>query len=206
MQLPDAAASVFGDRLELAARYERILGTRGVEWGLIGPREAGRLWERHVLNSVAVASAIPEGARVVDVGSGAGLPGIPLALARPDVTVTLLRRATFLSEAVAELGLDDQVTVIRGRAMLPGDKDPLAHHGTYDVVTSRAVAALPRLLDWCAPLLGRHGAVVALKGSTAQAEVDDAASALRRHGLTASVTTVLPYPDSEPTQLVICTR
>ena len=147
MRTPDAAASVFGDAVADAERYAAILASRGVEWGLIGPREVDRLWDRHLLNSLAVESAIPEGARVVDVGSGAGLPGVPLALARPDLTVTLLepllRRATFLEGVLAELDLGGRVRVVRGRAMGADARDAMAHHETYDAVTSRAVAPLP---------------------------------------------------------------
>ncbi|WP_415106694.1 16S rRNA (guanine(527)-N(7))-methyltransferase RsmG [Propioniciclava sp.] len=207
---PAVAASVFGDRLGLAERYAGILATRGVEWGLIGPREVGRLWDRHLLNSVAVASAIPAGVRVVDVGSGAGLPGIPLALARPDLSVTLLepllRRATFLTEAVDELGLGDRVRVVRGRAMGPDARDAMAHHDSYDAVTSRAVAPLPRLLDWCAPLLASSGVIVALKGASAADEVTDARAELKRYRLRASAESVSPYPGADPTWLVVCTR
>ncbi len=210
MQVPDAAASVFGDELARAGAYADLLATRGVEWGLIGPREVERIWERHVLNSVAVGHAIGPGASVVDVGSGAGLPGIPLALARPDLRVTLLepllRRATFLDGVVTELDLGDRVTVVRGRAVPDGDKDPLGHRGTYDVVTSRAVAPLPRLLAWCTPLLGRHGSIVALKGSSARAEVDAALTDLRRLGLVAEVVTVQPFEGADPTTLVVCSR
>lgn len=210
MQTPDAAASVFGGAVAVAERYVGILATRGVEWGLIGPREVDRLWDRHVLNSVAVASAIPEGARVVDVGSGAGLPGIPLALARPDLTVTLLepllRRATFLEGVVAELDLGDRVRVVRGRAMGGDARDTMAHHETYDAVTSRAVAPLPRLLGWSVPLLERSGVIVALKGANAAAEVADAAAELKRYRLKADAESVVPYPGADPTWRIICRR
>lgn len=184
-----AAGQVFGDQVGVAEEYAQLLATRGVEWGLIGPREVDRIWERHVLNSVAV-------------GSGAGLPGIPLALARPDVRVTLveplLRRANFLTEVVEELGLADRVAVVRGRA-----ED---HGATYDVVTARAVARLPKLLGWCAPLIGRRGRLIALKGASASDEVADASAELRRFRLTARVVTVRPYEGAEPTTLVICER
>ena len=134
--VPDGARELFGDAFDRACQYADILAGRGVEWGLIGPREQDRIWSRHILNSVAIASHIPQGASVVDVGSGAGLPGIPLALVRPDLRITLLeplqRRAAFLELAVAELGLGDRVSVVRARA-----ED---HHEVYDVVTCRAVA------------------------------------------------------------------
>ena len=123
MSVPDAAASVFRDELGRATAYADLLATRGLEWGLMGPREVDRIWDRHVLNSVAVGHAIAPGASVVDVGSGAGLPGIPLALARPDLRVTLLepllRRANFLTGGVEELGLGERDEVVRGRALGP---------------------------------------------------------------------------------------
>lgn len=197
-----AAAALFGDALGSAERYADLLATRGVERGLIGPREAGRVWERHVLNSVAVARHVSQDALVVDVGSGAGLPGIPLTLARPDARVTLLepllRRATFLSEVVDELGLADRVRVVRARA-----ED---HRERYDVVTARAVAPLPRLVTWCAPLIATHGVLVALKGDSAATELRDAAADLRRAGLRGHVETVQVHPDVEPTHLVVCSR
>lgn len=200
MTTPDAAASVFGEALGAAEHYVDILAGRGVEWGLIGPRETDRLWERHVLNSVAVSDVVPQGSTVIDVGSGAGLPGIPLALARPDLMVTLLepllRRVNFLELAVAELGLGSRVRVVRGRA-----ED---HGSTYDAVVSRAVAPLPRLLGWCVPLLAAGGRIVALKGESADEEVQRSAKDLRKYGLGARVRTVVPYPGAEPTRLVVC--
>ena len=149
---PEVARSVFGPALADAERYVARLATDGVTRGLIGPREVPRLWERHILNSAAVADAVPAGARVVDVGSGAGLPGIPLALARPDLRLTLLepmaRRVEFLEEVVTDLGAPWRV--VRGRAE---ERSVRAAVGTVDVVTARAVAALPRLVAWCRGLL-----------------------------------------------------
>src|SRR5919202_3232006 len=134
----NAAAEVFGDRLDQASRYVDILLNRGIEWGLVGPREGPRLWERHILNSAALSDLVPQGSSVADVGSGAGLPGIPLAILRPDLRVDLveplLRRVTFLTQAVDELGITDRVTVVRARA-----ED---HRGAYDVVVARALAPL----------------------------------------------------------------
>lgn len=199
MSTPDAAASVFGERLPLAESYAAILAGRAVEWGLIGPRESERVWDRHILNSVAVAAEIGPDARVIDVGSGAGLPGIPLALARPDLKVTLLepllRRANFLTLAVEELGLEDRVTVVRARA-----ED---HRGRYDVVTCRAVAPLPRLVGWTRHLFGPDGSLVALKGESAVREVADAASELRRANLRGRVEQVQVVPDADPTYLLV---
>ncbi|SFB30440.1 16S rRNA (guanine527-N7)-methyltransferase [Nocardioides alpinus] len=163
------------DRLDLAARYTDLLATEGVLRGLIGPREAPRLWDRHVLNSAVLAEVVPEGASVCDIGTGAGLPGLVVAIARPDVQMTLveplLRRTTFLDEVVDELGLE-HVTVVRGRA------EELHGAATFDVVTSRAVAPLERLLGWSMPLVAPTGALVAMKGQSIHEEIASAAAAL----------------------------
>ncbi|WP_323792044.1 16S rRNA (guanine(527)-N(7))-methyltransferase RsmG [Nocardioides sp.] len=176
---PAEARGVFADRLALAERYAQLLATDGVVRGLIGPREAPRLWERHLLNCAVLEEVIAPEATVCDIGSGAGLPGIVLAIARPDLTITLveplLRRTTFLEEVVAELGLD-RVSVVRSRA------DALQGKSTFDVVTSRAVAALPKLVDWSMPLVAPHGEMIALKGGSAADEVAEAASDLTRRG------------------------
>ena len=168
---------------------------------MIGPREAARVWDRHILNSIAVAELIPPEATVIDVGSGAGLPGIPLAILRDDLRVTLLepllRRSTFLGEAIATLNLGDRVRVVRARA-----ED---HDQTYDVVVSRALAPLDRLLGWCAPLRRRSGVILALKGQTAAAEVDQAKPVLRRLRLRADVRFLRPHPDAAPATVVIVT-
>jgi len=169
--VPPEARAVFGPAVDAAIEYARLLATEGAVRGLIGPREVPRLWDRHLLNSAAIASLVPPGARVVDVGSGAGLPGIPLALARPDLTVTLLeplaRRVAFLTECVDRLGLD-RVTVVRGRA----EEGPIRRElGGADVVTARAVAPLDKLAGWCLPLLRPGGLLLAMKGSTAAAEL-----------------------------------
>ncbi len=193
-----AGEDLFGDRFELVNRYVDILGSRGIPWGLIGPREGERLWDRHVLNSVAPADLLPVGATMADVGSGAGLPGIPLAILRPDLEVTLveplLRRAAFLTEAVQELGLEGRVAVVRARA-----ED---HHGRYDAVVSRALAPLPRLLSWCGPLRKADGVILALKGRSAQDELTAAAREVRQHGLIGTVLTVRAHPGVEPTTVV----
>lgn len=167
---PPAAAKCFGDRLGLAARYAEMLATDGVERGLVGPREAERIWERHLLNSAAVESLIADGATVIDVGSGAGLPGIPLALARPDIHVILLepmlRRTTFLQQAVEELGIDARV--VRGRAE---DRAVRAQLMGADVVVCRAVAGLDKVAEWTLPLLRPGGTLLAIKGDRAEEEV-----------------------------------
>lgn len=166
---PDVAAVVFGGGLALAEQYAELLATGAIERGLIGPREADRIWDRHLLNCAVVGELVPQGARVVDVGSGAGLPGIPLALARPDLQVELveplLRRTVWLDEVVAALGLAGRVVVTRGKVAVIGPRQ-------VDVVTSRAVAPLERLLPMSMPLLRPGGAVLALKGETAGAEVE----------------------------------
>jgi 16S rRNA (guanine527-N7)-methyltransferase len=167
--VPEAARRVFAsDRLSLVRRYTELLATGGVVRGLIGPREADKLWDRHVLNSAVLAEAVPQGSTVCDIGTGAGLPGLVVAIARPDVAMTLveplLRRTTFLDEVVAELGLD-HVEVVRRRAEdLHGDR-------TFDVVTSRAVAPLDRLLGWSMPLVASSGALVAMKGRSIHDEI-----------------------------------
>jgi 16S rRNA (guanine527-N7)-methyltransferase len=167
----DAAIAVFGDRLAIAGRYAELLAGPGVERGLLGPREVGRLWERHLLNSAAVGELLGPGERVIDIGSGAGLPGIPLAIARPDLGVVLLepllRRSEFLTEAVGELGL--AVEVVRGRAEEPWIRD---QYGARDVAVSRAVASLDKLTKWSMPLLRPGGRMVAIKGERAPEEVE----------------------------------
>ena len=179
---PPVAATVFGDALPAAERYAALLASEGVTRGLIGPRELPRLWERHILNSAAVAEAVPDGARVVDVGSGAGLPGIPLALARPDVALTLVepmaRRVEFLDEAVAALSAPWRV--VRGRAE---ERAVVAEVGPVDVVTARAVAALPRLVTWCRGLLRPGTRLVALVGARTLGELPALVPQLEREGM-----------------------
>lgn len=175
---PESAAAVFGDALPAAMRFVELLTAVGIERGLIGPREADRLWDRHLLNSAVAGEQIPQGARVIDLGSGAGLPGVPLLLARPDLKLTLLepmaRRVAWLEEVVDKLELS--ATVIRGRAEEPGVKRNLAG---ADVVIARAVAPLARLWGWAAPLLRGGGRLVALKGETADAEAERDGAAVR---------------------------
>jgi 16S rRNA (guanine527-N7)-methyltransferase len=174
---PAAAYGVFGDRLPLAEAYVARLAGDGVVRGLIGPRERDRLWDRHVLNCAAVVSLIASGQAVGDLGSGAGLPGVVIALLRADVSVDLIepleRRAVFLQETVDLLGLVN-CRVIRARA------ENLAGLHRYDVVTARAVAPLDRLLDWALPLLRPAGELLAIKGAGAQAELTAAEATLSR--------------------------
>lgn len=167
---PRVAGAFFGDKLDRAQRYAEILAGAGVERGLIGPREVDRLWDRHILNSVAVAELLEPNETVADIGSGAGLPGIPLALARPDLRVTLieplLRRSDFLREVIEELGID--VAVVRGRAE---ELTVRQRVGETDVVVSRAVASLDKLTKWSMPLLRPGGRMLAIKGERAEDEI-----------------------------------
>lgn len=170
---PEEAAEVFGDRLPTARRYAELLTGPGVERGLLGPREIDRIWERHLLNCAAIGELLDPAERVVDIGSGAGLPGIPLAIARPDLHIVLveplLRRSEFLREVVAELGLD-HVAVVRGRAEDRAARDEV---GERDAAVSRAVASLDKISRWSLPLLRKGGRMLAMKGERALAEVDE---------------------------------
>lgn len=178
---PPAIAEWLGRPVdERMYRYVDLLATAGVERGLIGPREVERLWERHILNCVVLERLVPAGSSLADIGSGAGLPGIVLALVRPDVHVTLveplLRRATFLTEAVDQLGLTDQVEVLRVRAEeYAGPR--------FALVTARAVAPLDRLAALALRLLAPGGTLLAVKGRQAQAELDTHRATLARLGL-----------------------
>lgn len=175
--VPAIAARMFGDRLPAAEAYARLLVSDGIDHGLIGPREAARLWERHLIPSAVPASLLPRGASVADVGSGAGLPGLLLALARPDLTVTLVepmaRRCAFLEEAVACTGTGGRVRVLRARAEELTRLEP-----GFDVVVARAVARLPRLLAMLLPLCRPGGQVLAIKGAGLDEEVGEAVAVL----------------------------
>jgi 16S rRNA (guanine527-N7)-methyltransferase len=177
----DVVERVFGDGAPGAIKFAALLADHGVERGLIGPREVERLWERHLFNSAVLAELVPPNCRVVDVGSGAGLPGIPLAIARPDVRLTLLepmaRRVAWLQEVVDTLGLD--VEVVRGRAEEPEVRSRL---GGSDIVTARAVAPMERLAKWCLPLLRSGGLMLALKGASAAEELERDAAAVAKAG------------------------
>lgn len=177
--LRPTAERLFGDRLELAERFVEMLAEQGPERGLIGPREVERLWERHLLNCALMVDAIdPEATTLADVGSGAGLPGVVIAIARPELSVTLIetmqRRSTWLEEVDAELGLGLEVLRVRAEDL----------HGTrsFDVVTARAVAALDKLARWTLPLVTDGGVLLAMKGSSAADEVEKAQKVLTRLG------------------------
>lgn len=198
----EIAGEVFGDAVPSIERYVDILTTRGVEWGLMGPKEAPRIWGRHIFNSAALSTLMPEGCQVADVGSGAGLPGIPLAIARPDIRITLieplLRRSNFLTGVVEELGLGDRVDVLRGRA------EDVGQH--FDIVTARAVAKLPTLIGWTRGLIGKGGELLALKGASAQEELDNAQKVLKKYHLAGEVLVVRAHPDTEVTHVVRITK
>jgi 16S rRNA (guanine527-N7)-methyltransferase len=199
--VPPEAVAVFGDAIELAQRYAELLATDGVTRGLIGPRETSRLWDRHLLNCAVVAEWLPESGELVDIGSGAGLPGIVLAMLRPGLHVLLLepllRRSVFLEECVSALGLQN-ATVVRSRA-----EDKAVAGIRADVVTARAVAPLDRLVGWAAALLRPGGELLAIKGQAAEAELAAARPVLSRldvrsaevlqagHGRVISATTVV---------------
>jgi 16S rRNA (guanine527-N7)-methyltransferase len=201
-----AAPALFGDRTPVAERYAEMLAGPGIERGVIGPREAGRLWDRHLLNSAVLGELVAAGSRVLDLGSGAGLPGIPLAIARPDLTMVLLesmaRRVAWLQEVVAELGL--AVSVCHGRAEDPAVRAEL---GDQDVVTARAVAPLDRLARWALPLLAPNGRLLAVKGATAEQELARDIESVRAAGGAAvdivqcGVTIVHP-----PLRVIVVTR
>ena len=182
-ETPAVAAAVFGDRLGLAERFVAVLADTGITHGLIGPREAPRLWDRHVLNCAVVQEAIPSSGstqRVIDVGSGAGLPGLALAIARPDLELHLVeplaRRTGWLSATVAQLGLTN-VTVHTARAEAMWDRLDAPW------VTARAVSRIVQLAEWTLPLLTAGGSLLALKGSRAFGELEESRTALTRLGV-----------------------
>ena len=175
-------SEVFKDRLPLAEKYHELLATDGSTRGFIGPREVPRLWERHLINCAVIGDVMDEGATVVDVGSGAGLSGIPLAIARPDLQITLieplLKRSVFLQEVIDKLELDN-VTVIRGRAEEGPIKKAVAG---ADIVTSRAVAPLGKLAKWSLPLVRRGGEMIAMKGESVHEELARDAADIKKAG------------------------
>lgn len=180
--VPAEAERIFGENTDKAIAYHQSLATTGSERGFIGPREVPRLWDRHVLNCAVIGEAMDEGVHVIDIGSGAGLPGIPLAIARPDLRITLieplLKRSTYLREVCEELNLEN-VTVIRGRAE---DAAVQKEAGAADIVTSRAVAPLGKLSRWSLPLVKVGGAMIAMKGSSVSEELERDADDIRKAG------------------------
>lgn len=182
-ETPASARAVFGHRIEIAEHFVAILSDTGISHGLIGPREAPRLWDRHVLNCAVVQELIPgtdSSQRVIDVGSGAGLPGLALAIARPDLELHLVeplaRRTGWLSGTVAQLGLAN-VTVHTARAEALWDRIRAPW------VTARAVSRIVQLAEWTLPLLEPHGSLLALKGSRAAEELAESGTALNRLGV-----------------------
>ncbi|MBI8999817.1 16S rRNA (guanine(527)-N(7))-methyltransferase RsmG [Corynebacterium sp. CCM 9185] len=206
---PSVAGEIFGANLDRAVAYHRSLATDGAVRGFIGPREMPRLWDRHILNCAVLGDVIPrnEGLRVADIGSGAGLPGIPLALARPDLDITLieplLKRSTYLSEIVDDLRLDN-VTVVRGRAE---EKAVRERVGQFRVVTSRAVAPLGKLAGWSLPLVARGGEMMALKGTSVKEELDrDFREITRAGGGRARIITAGEGLIDEPATVIVIPR
>jgi 16S rRNA (guanine527-N7)-methyltransferase len=195
---PETAALVFGDRLNLARAYANALVRDGDLLGLLGPREMPRLWSRHILNSAVVAELVSPGKSIGDIGSGAGLPGIPMAIALPANHFTLIepmeRRSDWLKDLVIELGLTN-VTVLRARAEEVGE--------VFDITTARAVSALPKLLRMCIPLTRHGGEILALKGSKASEEIEESKKLQKKLGI-ASFEIVHTGVDflSEPTLVV----
>lgn len=201
---PAEAAALFGQGIDRARAFARALAEHGEERGLIGPQEVPRLWSRHILNSAVAAPLFPAGGRVGDVGSGAGLPGIVLAIARPDVEWVLIepmeRRTIWLNEQVEALGLEN-VVVERTRAEESG-----RYEGMLDAVTARAVSALRTLIPWTAPLVRDGGELILLKGHNAPTEVDAAAKAIRKYKLSdVRVEIIGEGVVSEPTRVVRAT-
>lgn len=203
-EAPAAAAHFFADAWPNVRRFADMLVAEGELRGLIGPRELPRLWTRHLLNSAAVSSFVPRDVRFADIGSGAGFPGVVVALLRPDLEVHLVepmeRRTTWLSDVVERLHLEN-VTVVRARA------EELNGSARFDVVSARAVAAMKKLVPWVGPLISPGGKLLALKGERAQQEVDDAAKVLRKYKLRAVTVheVVVPGTD-EPTRVVEAVR
>lgn len=175
---PAAATVILGEEIELGRRFTNDLAEHGERLGLIGPQEVSRLWTRHVLNSALVAPFLQAAGRVADVGSGAGLPGLVLALARPDVSITLIepmeRRTEWLRDETARLGLTN-VTVLRARA------EDAIDAGPFDQVTARAVSALRTLVPITAPLVRRGGELLFLKGARVGEEITAAARVLQKY-------------------------
>lgn len=195
--------SLFGTSASTVEAYANLLALEGEKRGLIGPKEAERIWSRHIVNSAALLQFLPRKGTVIDVGSGAGLPGLVIAAARPDLEVTLVepmeRRCEWLAYASEEIGLDN-VLIVRDRSENLGKKI------RADVVTARAVAALPKLLRLTSKMIAPGGRLLALKGQRVYEEVEDAALELRKRHLSAEVHEVVSVMDGEVTYVVECKR
>ena len=181
LEIPPAGTEeFFGAAYPAAQRYAQHLATTGIEWGLIGPREIDRLWTRHILNCAVVAEFIDDSDVVGDVGSGAGLPGIPIALLRPEAQVVLIepmeRRVEWLKMVVDDLGLDN-VRIVRARV------EELVDEEMFTVVTSRAVKAMTTLIEWTHEVMGPEGRILALKGASVEAELAQTKKLLKRYRL-----------------------
>ncbi|MGO1917102.1 MAG: 16S rRNA (guanine(527)-N(7))-methyltransferase RsmG [Brevibacterium aurantiacum] len=181
LEIPPAGTEeFFGAAYPAAQRYAQHLATTGIEWGLIGPREIDRLWTRHILNCAVVAEFIDDSDVVGDVGSGAGLPGIPIALLRPEAQVVLIepmeRRVEWLKMVVDDLGLDN-VRIVRARV------EELVDEEMFTVVTSRAVKAMTTLIEWTHEVMGPEGRILALKGASVEAELAKTKKLLKRYRL-----------------------
>lgn len=195
--------SLFGTSASTVEAYANLLSLEGEKRGLIGPKEAERIWSRHIVNSAALLGFLPRKGTVIDVGSGAGLPGLVIAAARPDLEVTLVepmeRRCEWLAYASEEIGLDN-VLIVRDRSENLGKKI------RADVVTARAVAALPKLLRLTSKMIAPGGRLLALKGQRVYEEVEDAALELKKRHLDAEVHEVVSVMDGEVTYVVECKR
>lgn len=196
---PAAAVAIYGDQIDQARSFAQTLANDSDELGLLGPRELDKLWSRHILNSAVVAELVRPGDKVADVGSGAGLPGIPMAIARPDAEFVLIepmeRRSSWMLEVVEDLGLKN-VRILRSRAEDVTEQD-------FDIVTARAVAALDKLLKMCVPLLKPGGALIALKGSKASEEIANSKKLEKKLGISSFEILVCGEKFlSEPTSVV----
>lgn len=209
MVSPEILHEYFADSAEVLEQYAELLADQGQVRGLIGPREVPRLWERHILNCAQVAhprfGLIAESSTVIDVGSGAGLPGLVWAIVRPDLNVTLIesmkRRTDFLEEAVDLLALQGRVRVLRARA------EDVSKSESADVVTARAVSALPKLVNWLAPLVTPGGKILAMKGESAGQELLSAKAEIAQNRLSpGEVAEVQLDPSLDPTFVVSIRR
>lgn len=201
---PGYATELFGQRIELARGYTARLASDSETFGLLGPRELPRIWSRHVINSALLAELVPDGSKVVDVGSGAGLPGIPMAIAQPNAHFTLVepmeRRSNWMQAVVDDLGIDN-VTILRARAEEVEQTD-------FDFATARAVAALDKLLRLLTPLIrfSNHKTIIALKGSKAPDEILAAGKKLELLGYTQPEVLTLGLDKAPETATVVRTR